>query len=208
MRTKHKPDGQTRPPTFTEVARREQIIQCAIETIATGGLAQASLAQIAKRAGISKGVISYYFTSKEALLKQVVIDIFTAAAQAVTPQIVAQPNMTLVLQVYIRSAVEYIGSHRMEMIALLDIVTHYRTAEGEPLFGADFEEPILVDLERLLRKGQEDGVFRQFDLRVMAITIRRAIDAVAPLYAANPNLDVPAYARELATLFDRATCRV
>jgi TetR/AcrR family fatty acid metabolism transcriptional regulator len=200
MRTKHKPDGQTRPPTFTEVARREQIIQCAIETIATGGLAQASLAQIAKRAGISKGVISYYFTSKEALLKQVVIDIFTAAAQAVTPQIVAQPNMTLVLQVYIRSAVEYIGSHRMEMIALLDIVTHYRTAEGEPLFGAD--------LERLLRKGQEDGVFRQFDLRVMAITIRRAIDAVAPLYAANPNLDVPAYARELATLFDRATCRV
>jgi TetR/AcrR family fatty acid metabolism transcriptional regulator len=204
MRSKNKPDGQARP-TFTEVARREQIIQCAIETIATGGLAQASLAQIARRAGISKGVISYYFTSKEMLLKQVVIDIFTAAAQAVTPQIVAQPDMTLMLQVYISSAVEYIGNHRMEMIALLDIVTHYRTAEGEPLFGAAFEEPILVDLESLLRKGQEDGVFRQFDPRVMAISIRRAIDAVAPLYAANPNLDVPAYARELATLFDRAT---
>ncbi len=204
MRTKHKLDGQS-TPTFTETARRAQIIQCAIETIATGGYAQASLAQIARRAGISKGVISYYFTSKEALLKQVVIDIYTAAAQTVAPQIAAQPTTELMLQVYISSAVEYIGSHRMAMVALLEIVTRYRSAEGKPLFGADFEEPILIDLEARLRKGQEEGVFRPFDRRAMAVTIRRAIDAVAPLYAANPNLDVPAYARELATLFDRAT---
>ena len=56
MRIKDKPDGQSRP-TFTEAARRIQIIECAIETLATLGYAQASLAHIAKRAGISKGVI-------------------------------------------------------------------------------------------------------------------------------------------------------
>jgi hypothetical protein len=39
----------------------------------------------------------------------------------------------------------------------------------------------------------------------MAVTIRRAIDAVPPLFAANPNLDVDSYARELVMLFDRAT---
>jgi hypothetical protein len=39
----------------------------------------------------------------------------------------------------------------------------------------------------------------------MAVTIRRAIDAVPYLYAATPDLDVSAYARELSTLFDRAT---
>ena len=62
-------------------------------------------------------------------------------------------------------------------------------------------------LEGLLRQGQQEGDFRPFDLRVMAVTIRRAIDAVPPLLAANPDLDVKAYARELATLFDRATCK-
>ena len=52
MRIKDKPDGQNRP-TFTEAARRTQIIECAIETLATLGYAQASLAHIAERAGIS-----------------------------------------------------------------------------------------------------------------------------------------------------------
>ncbi|MBV9711803.1 MAG: TetR family transcriptional regulator, partial [Ktedonobacteraceae bacterium] len=79
MRIKDKPDGQNQP-TFTEAARRTQIIECAIETIATLGYAQASLAQIAKRAGISKGVIVYYFKSREELIKQVVKAIFTDAA--------------------------------------------------------------------------------------------------------------------------------
>src|SRR5258708_34919844 len=110
MRTKDKLDGQNRP-TFTEVARRAQIIECAIETIATLGYAQASLAQIAKQAGISKGVITYYFKSREELLEQVVTEIYTAAVQAVTPQVAAPAAAQLRLQTYIRSAVDCIGNH-------------------------------------------------------------------------------------------------
>jgi len=203
MRTKDKSDGQNRP-TFTEAARRVQLIECAIETIATLGYAQASLAQIAKRAGISKGVIIYYFSSKEELIEQVVTEIYTAAVQAVTPQITAQPTTQLRLQAYIRSAVDYIGTHRMRMVALLEIALNFRTADGKLRYRGT-EEWVLTALEALLRQGQEDGEFRAFDLRVMAVTIRRAIDAVAPLLAAHPNLDTDSYARELVTLFDRAT---
>lgn len=204
MRTKDKSDGQNRP-SFIGAARRAQIIECAIETIAQGGYGQASLAQIAKRAGISKGVISYYFTSKEELLEQVVTAIYTAAVQAVTPQIAAQPTTTLMLQAYIRSAVEYIGTHRMQMVALIEIVLNFRAADGKLRYSGATEEWILTALEALLRKGQQEGEFRPFDLRVMSVTIRRAIDALPPLFAANPNLDVASYARELVTLFDRAT---
>jgi len=203
MRTKDKTDGQSRP-TFTEAARRAQLIECAIETIATLGYAQASLAQIAKRAGISKGVIIYYFSSKEELIEQVVTEIYTAAVQAVTPQIAVQPTAQLRLQAYIRSAVDYIGTHRMRMVALLEIALNFRTADGKLRYSGT-EEWILTALEALLRQGQEEGEFRAFDQRVMAVTIRRAIDAVAPLLAAHPNLDTNSYARELVTLFDRAT---
>jgi len=204
MRTKDKTDGQNRP-TFTEAARRAQLIECAIETIATLGYAQASLAQIAKRAGISKGIIIYYFSSKEALVEQIVTEIYTAAVQAVSPQITAQPTAQLRLQAYIRSAVDYIGTHRMRMVALLEIALNFRTADGKLRYAGTSEEWILSALEALLRQGQEDGEFRAFDPRVMAVTIRRAIDAVAPLLAAHPNLDTDSYARELVTLFDRAT---
>jgi AcrR family transcriptional regulator len=203
MRTKNASGGQKRP-SFIEAARRAQLIECAIETIATLGYAQASLAQIARRANISKSVITYYFASKEELLEQVVTEIYTAAVQAVTPQIAAQPTAQLRLQAYIRSAVDYIGTHRMQMVALLEIALNFRTADGKLRYSGT-EEWILTALEALLRQGQEEGGFRAFDLRVMAVAIRRAIDAVAPLFAANPNLDVESYAQELVTLFDRAT---
>lgn len=42
--------------SFIEAARRAQIVESAIETIAEAGYARASMAQIAPRAGISKGV--------------------------------------------------------------------------------------------------------------------------------------------------------
>ncbi len=186
MRTKDKPNDQHHP-TFTEAARRAQIIECAIETIATLGYAQASLAQIAKQTGISKGVITYYFTSKEELLEQVVTEIYTAAVQAVTPQIAAQPTAQLRLQAYDQCNAEFRKQER------------YCKEQREVLRA-------LEDLEEhLLRQGQEEGEFRAFDLRVMAVTIRRAIDAVAPLLAAHPTLDTDLYAQELVTLFDRAT---
>jgi len=206
MWTKDKPIGQ-KSPTFTEAARRAQIIECAIETIAALGYSQTSLAQIAKRAGISKGVIVYYFSSKEALIEKVVTEIYTAAVQAVTPQIAAQPTAQLQLQAYIQSAVHYIGTHRMQMVALLEIALNFRTAEGKLRYSGISEEWILSALEALLRQGQEDGKFRAFDTRVMAVTIRRAIDALAPLLTAHPNLDTDSYAQELVTLFDRATCK-
>jgi TetR/AcrR family fatty acid metabolism transcriptional regulator len=206
MKSKNKSSGQERS-SFIEAARRAQIIECAIETIASLGMAQASLTRIAERAGISKGVISYYFGSKDALIQQVVDEIYTAGAQAMRLQIAAQPTARLMLQAYIRSDVEYIGAHRTQMMALIEIATNYCTKDGKPLFTAETEEPILVALEALLRKGQQEGDFRPFDLRVMAVTIRRAIDAVPPLLAVNPNLEVKTYAQELITLFDRATCK-
>jgi TetR/AcrR family fatty acid metabolism transcriptional regulator len=78
MRSKNKSDGQ-KVSSFIEAARRAQIIECAMEAIACLGMAQASLAQIAAGAGISKGGISYYFGSKDALIDQVVAEIYEAA---------------------------------------------------------------------------------------------------------------------------------
>jgi TetR/AcrR family transcriptional regulator, fatty acid metabolism regulator protein len=204
MRTKNMPDGQKRP-SFIEAARRAQLIESAIETFATLGYAQASLAQVAKRASISKSVITYYFTSKEELLEQVVTEIYRAAVEDVTPQIMAQPTAALRLRAYIRSAVDYIGAHRTRMMALMEIALNYRTVDGKLRHGGATEEWILAPLEALLRQGQAEGEFRPFDVRVMAVTIRRAIDALPSLFTTNTDLDVESYGQELVTLFDRAT---
>jgi hypothetical protein len=40
---------------------------------------------------------------------------------------------------------------------------------------------------------------------IMAITLRQAIDGIHLRLATDPDADVAAYARELVTIFDRAT---
>jgi len=204
MRIKNSTDGQNRS-SFIEAARRAQIIECAIETIATLGYAQASLAQIAQRASISKGVISYYFSSKEELIERVVEGIITAAASFMGPQIAAESTARARLQAYLRSNIAYIAAHRMQMMAIIEIVLNVRTEDGQLRYHPGTEEPDLRALEAILRQGQDEGAFRAFDLRVMAVTIRAAIDATARFLLAHPTLDGEVCAQELVTLFDRAT---
>jgi TetR/AcrR family transcriptional regulator, fatty acid metabolism regulator protein len=204
MRTKNKPGGQI-SPSFIEIARRAQIIECAIETIATLGYAQASLAQIAKRAGISKGVITYHFAGKDELIEQIIPEIYAAGARFMVPQIEAQSTAASMLRVYIQANIQFIHTHRVQMMAVMEIMTNFRTQDGHLRFDVHAEEPALAALERILSFGQHSGEFRSFDMRVMALTIRRAIDALPPLITAFPDLNVTSYTQELVTLFDRAT---
>jgi betaine-aldehyde dehydrogenase len=50
-------------------ARRQQLIDVAIDCLAEGGLAGGTLAQIAGRAGVSPGLIAHYFGDKDGLLE-------------------------------------------------------------------------------------------------------------------------------------------
>lgn len=204
MRTKDTLDGQSRP-TFTEVARRAQIIEVATETIATLGYAQASLAQIATRAGISKGVITYYFASKEQLIGQVVEGMYKEAVAFMGPQIAAETTAAARLRAYLRSNIAYIAAHRLQMTAVIDIVRNARTEDGRLRYHPGKEEADLAALEAMLRQGQDEGAFLAFDRRVMAVTIRGAIDGTARFILANPTTEADSYAQELVTLFDRAT---
>ena len=154
-----KKPGDQNSPSFIETARRAQIIECTIEAIAEVGYARTSLAEIARRAGISKGVILYYFHSKKELLEQVISEIYTSGAHFMGPQIAAQPTAARMLQAYIRTDLEYIGTHRLQMMAIVEIVTHYRTKYGDLSYNAVTEEPILQAVESILRKGQQEGEF-------------------------------------------------
>jgi TetR/AcrR family transcriptional regulator, fatty acid metabolism regulator protein len=109
------------------------------------------------------------------------------------------------LRVYIESNLAYIGSHRRAITALKQIVTNLRTADGSLRYVDAADETSVRGVAWILDKGQQDGLFRAFDTRVMALTIRAAIDTAASQLEANHDLDPAPYAHELVALFDRAT---
>jgi AcrR family transcriptional regulator len=176
-------------------------VKAAIETIAEVGYARASLARIAKHAGLSStGLISYHFAGKDELIAEVVAEVYAAISGFVSERMQAQSSATGALRTYIESNVEFIGTHRTQMKALFDIFMN-----GGVNYDTTSEQTVVSPIEEILRRGQESGEFRGFDRRVMASVIQRAIDGLPVLMASVPDLDVDGYAREVVTLFDLAT---
>lgn len=195
--------------TFTESARRRQIVRAAIEVIADVGYAKASFARIAKHAGLSStGMISYHFAGKDDLLREVVAEVMRVSQEYMLPRIDAAVGARARQRALIESNIELTAAHPRELAALLEILNGQGQGQGEDAGGggefAASRQAVMDFQEQLVRKAQEDGEYGQFDARVLVTAIRGAIDAVLVRVLREPGTDVTATARELADLFDRA----
>jgi TetR/AcrR family transcriptional regulator, fatty acid metabolism regulator protein len=192
--------------TFTEAARRAQIVSAAIDTLAEIGYGQASLARIAERGGTSKGVITYHFDGKDELIQEVVAEVLAKGEAYMVPRILAESSGPGMLRAYIASNLGFMREHRNHVVAFLEIFLNARGEDGSSLIDRRTLEHQVSSLELLLAHFQAAGDFKaDFDPQVMAMAIRGAIDQVPLRLARDPDLDLGRFARELAALFDRAT---
>jgi TetR/AcrR family fatty acid metabolism transcriptional regulator len=192
--------------TFTEAARRAQIVQAAIDSIAEVGFARASLARIGERIGISKGLIGYHFAGKDELIREVVAEIIEEGRAYMVPRILAEQPGPDMLRAYIESNLGFMREHRNYMVAIAEIRRNGLTAEGQQRFYGDADmDGFANELEDSLSRFQAGGHLRvDFDPHAMAIAIRAAIDAV-PHRLADPDFDIDSYARQITDLFVQAT---
>lgn len=203
------PDQPRKPRTFTEAARRAQIIEAAIDTIAEVGFARASLARIGARVGISKGLIGYHFSGKDDLIEQVVVEVLEQGKAYMRPRIIdAMETGPGFLRAYIESNLAYMREQRNHMVAIVEIERAGLTADGQERFHthADAIDEAVQTLRQHLAYYQAAGDLRpDFDPKVMAIAIRATTNAVLHRYARDPDLDLDNHARQIVTLFDLAT---
>jgi AcrR family transcriptional regulator len=196
-------DNKTPARTVTETARRAQIVAAAIEAIAEDGYRNASFARIARQAGLSStGLISYHFQGKSDLMAQVAQETYGTMARHMAGRMSGAGTPAAALEAYIRGTIEFIAGHRREMKAVLEIFMN-----GGIEYTPGTELVVLSPVEEILRAGQAAGQFRDFDPRVMAAVIQRAIDGVPFLLETHPGIDLGDYADELVTTFTIATRR-
>ncbi|QKG22356.1 TetR/AcrR family transcriptional regulator [Actinomadura verrucosospora] len=193
--------------TFTELARRRQIVDGAIDVLADEGYAAASLAAIAQRVGISKGVISYHFAGKDELLSEVVASVLAQAGEYMGPRVTAARPGLEALRAYVRSNLDFIDGHRRGLRALVEVLRGSPPRAGEPApYGPEREDAVTA-LARMLAEGQRTGELTEFDTRHAAVALRASIDAVTELLRTDPDLDVQSYATDLLRLFEQGLAR-
>src|SRR5205085_108147 len=199
MRSKNTDDNRT----FVSSARRAQIVDAAIDTVADVGYANASLARIGVRLGISKGVISYHFAGKDDLIAEIVSQVLQRARAYIQPRIEAQTTGPAMLRAYIESNLEFMRDNPNQLSAVVEIVRATIAGAKSPFSGN--RDGAVHILAELLTRFQAVGDFRaDFEPTAMAIAIRAVID-VAPGRLADPAFDIDQYAREAVAIFHRAT---
>ncbi len=191
--------------SFIETARRAQLTACAIDTIAEQGYAEASLARICERAGISKGVLTYHFASKQELMDHVVVEIYTAFSAFVQTQAADATAPMDAIAAFLRANAAFIQTHRNHLLALLDISAHQEREGGDTTTQRRVGSSDIQHLEAVLKEGQRDGAFRLFDAHIMAVSIMALRNSMVAQAATDPSLDLNAYASELVALVERAT---
>lgn len=195
------------PETFTERARREQIVAAAMQVLAEAGYAQASVAKIAERVPVAKSVVLYHFKTKNDIIEAVVGAVFTDALTYMAPALAAASSPADRLAAYIRSNVAFIADHRVAATAMVEIVSGYRSAQGQRLDEAATPQPVFapLDPEAIFADGVASGQFRPLSARFMKNALRAALDGAVWELVRDPDYDVLGYGEELVTAFDLAT---
>jgi TetR/AcrR family transcriptional regulator, fatty acid metabolism regulator protein len=157
---------------------REHLVRTAYELIGERGVHRVSLEEIAASAGVSKGLILYYFKSRENLVLATMEWVLTRVAER------------------IRAAVELAGSPAAQVVAMVDVI--FAGAETNRRFYLtylEFTEHVarlarfgrlavgfgeIVDsvYEDVVRFGAERGEFQVRDVGETASALRALVDGL------------------------------
>jgi AcrR family transcriptional regulator len=198
VRKSNKPEQ----PTFIEEARRKQIIDAALQTIAEYGYTQTSFAEIAKSLGITKGLIAYHFNGKHDLITSAIHTILNRQGAYIKEHVDAQENAGDKLLAYIESSFEYIEQNRPHFVALVDLWGSFTSPEEKQAFSESAYNPCRAHLKKIFRVGQDQREFAKFDEQVMASVIQGAIDGVMLQWVFDPKaVNLQEASRELSEMF-------
>lgn len=194
--------GAGEQESFIRGARRWQLVESAVEVIAEVGLARASTVRIAQHAGVSRGVLTYHFRDRAELIDEVVARVYELGEQVLRPALDATDTPRRFLLAFIGGSVEFYAAYPRHVAALHSVFSGIEDdAPTRP--GDRRHRSEMGSLAELLREGQRAGEFRDFDVEIMARTVRLALDgAIAHITAGGA---VQPYASELQALFDAAT---
>jgi AcrR family transcriptional regulator len=159
-------ESMARTPKVVE-DRREQIIDAAMQVFSEKGFTKATNKDVARAAGITPGLIYYYFESKEKLLEAMVesrspIRLLTS----LTPQVLALPPEAF-LRFIIRQILSIIegGNFIRVMRVMLPEIVH--NPEMTPMV-AGFIQRVMGFLTSYLESKMESGELRQSDASLIA----------------------------------------
>lgn len=189
------PSARGRNLTFTEEARRAQLIEVTTELVADHGYAATSLGRIAESAGITKAGVLYHFASKQALVEAAHARVLSELVEAVGAAVDAAGPADAPAA-YIRSMVGHLRERPRHVRMIVEAMTSVA-----PLADSKARWSAVADLIAAARTTR--GLTGEVDLRSAALVIGGGIDAIVSESLSDPEYDAAAAAELLVAVVER-----
>lgn len=173
--------------------RRDQIIDAAMGIFAQKGFARATNKDIAREAGITPGLIYYYFENKEALLKAIIETRSPAQLMTTLPPQVFELPPEIFLRMLLLRALSIVEDENFIQLVRMMIPEIIHNPTMEPII-ADFVQRVMTFLGTYFEEQETKGTLRRLNGEltaqitvgsVIAFVLRRQIihDPVALEYS-------------------------
>lgn len=159
-----------------KTSKREAILASAYEIFYEKGFYQAKIEEIAQRAGVGKGTVYLYFSSKEHLLREMLKEVVNYYLSALRQRMGADASPRERLHALFRTHAAIMRRHQKVKLLIhrdFDFV-------DEELKRWLFEQRngFIEDLQALVEEGIRAGQFRPVDARLAALMLEALFSAL------------------------------
>ena len=184
--------------------RKRQITRAAYEIIAEKGYYNFTMMDIAKRAGVSSGLIHHYFKDKEnmlvTLLREMQQNVRLSLERAIEP--VADPMEKL--GIFIDQAFGLVENEKEYIYVTFDFLTQIKFNERMQRILSKLYRGYRETLTQILREGKEKGIFKDVDEQYISTIFSSILLGLNQQYIVdNTSFDYHEYAGRVKTfIFD------
>lgn len=159
--------------------------------VASSGFAGATFDNVARQAGVSRGLLHYYFSTKERLLAEVVRRECQIRLELLNQAIAAAGGADDLIDALVRSFEELMGEGSSDVVMFYELLTLAQRNDGIAAELAELARSLRLQLAQALQAGSEAGVF---ELRAPADDVATLLlalaDGVMVRRMSEPELDV------------------
>jgi TetR/AcrR family transcriptional regulator len=143
---------------------RAAILRAAVREFAREGVAGARTDAIARRAGVNKALLYYYFKDKESLYQSVLDGVFSGLRAAIDGALAQRLAPRDRLLAYVGAHFDYIASNPLyPRIVQGEFLRAGRDSSQIEHIATDYFRPVFTRISAVLQEGIESGDFRRVD---------------------------------------------
>ncbi len=158
--------------------RQIHIVRTAYRLFADRGVERVPIHEIATAAGVSKGIVLYYFKTKEQLVGVAMSWVLEEIGERIRHAVKNVATPIEVVQTMIETIFLGPDQSRRFYLTYLDLIDHAARVSGFGQISAAFRATVNRVYAEVIRSGVEAGTFRVHDVDEAAVAVRAIVEGM------------------------------